>query len=188
MVNLESSENYSVPVACNLDCGSSCPLIAHIQHGKIVKITNNSLGGPYMSGCVKGFQMSRTLYSPERLRKPMLRTGPKGSGQFEEVEWAQAIDLVAERLCHIKESYGNEAILPLGGSGSCNGVLHNTGRLPRRFLGLFGGYTGTYSSYSSAAAKYVTPFVLGTHDVGIDPGTLQYTNLILLWGGKRRGH
>ncbi len=181
---MPGSGNIRIPISCNLDCGSSCPLIAHVQDGKIVKITNNPRGGPYMSGCVKGFQMFRTQYSPERLRKPLLRTGPRGSGQFKEVEWSQALDLIANRLSDIKERYGNGAILPLGGSGSCNGVLHNTGRLPRRFLSLFGGYTGTYSSYSSAAASYVTPFVLGTREVGIDPGTLQYTNLILLWGAN----
>ena len=173
-----------VPVSCNLDCGGGCPLIAHLEDGKIVKISDNPLGGPYMSGCVKGLQMFRTQYSPERLRKPLLRTGPKGSGQFKEIEWNQALDHVAERLTDIKDRYGNEAILLLGGSGACNGILHNTGRLPRRFLSLFGGYTGTSSSYSSAAARYVTPFVLGTGEVGIDPGTLQHTELIILWGAN----
>ena len=178
------SEDYVIPVSCNLDCGGSCPLLAHVQNGRVVKITNNPRGGPYMSGCVKGFQMLRTQYSPKRLRKPLLRTGPKGSGQFKEVEWAQALDLMAERLSHVKECYGNDAILPLGGSGSCNGALHNTGILPRRFLSLFGGYTGTFSNYSSAAANYATPFVLGTDEVGIDPGTLQHTELIILWGAN----
>lgn len=184
MLNLVSSEINEVPVSCNLDCGGGCPLIAHVELGKVVKISDNPLGGPYMSGCVKGLQMFRTLYSPERLRKPLLRTGPKGSGQFKEIEWFQALDLVAERLIDIKDRYGNEAILLLGGSGACNGVLHNTWRLPVRFLSLFGGYTGTSSSYSSAAARYVTPYVLGTGEVGIDPGTLQDTNLIILWGAN----
>ena len=128
--------------------------------------------------------MFRTLYSPERLRKPLLRTGPRGSGQFQEIKWNQALDHIAERLTHIKEKYGNETILLLGGSGACNGVLHNTGRLPSRFLSLFGGYTGTHSGYSSAAARYVTPHILGTGRVGLDPGSLEYTNLIILWGAN----
>lgn len=184
LVNLSSSENNGIPVSCNLDCGGGCPLLAYVEHGKIVKISNNPLGGPYMSGCVKGFQMARTLYSPERLRKPLLRIGTKGSVSFKKIEWTQALDLVAERFADIKDTYGNEAILLLGGSGACNGALHNTGRLPRRFLSLFGGYTSTYSSYSSAAARYVTPFILGTREVGIDPGTLQHTDLIILWGAN----
>jgi len=175
---VSSSESRVIPVSCNLDCGSSCPLIAHINQGKVEKIGDNPLGGSYLSGCIKGFQAFRTLYSQKRLRKPMLRTGPKGSGQFKEIEWKQALDLVAERLVGTKNRYGNEAFVRLGGSGACNGALHNTSRLTMRFLSLFGGYTNIFSSYSSAAAKYVTPYILGTSEVGIDPGTLQYTNLI----------
>jgi anaerobic dimethyl sulfoxide reductase subunit A len=171
-------------VSCNLDCGGGCPLIAHVEDGKIVKITDNPLGGPYMSGCVKGLQMFRVQYSPERLRRPLLRTGPRGSGEFREVEWAQALDHVAERLADIKERYGNDAILLLGGSGAPLGALHNTVRLPKRFLSMFGGYTDTHSGYSSAAARYATPVVLGTGRSGIDPGTLQHTELIILWGAN----
>jgi anaerobic dimethyl sulfoxide reductase subunit A len=184
MVDLSDSTNHGVPVSCNLDCGGACPLIAHIADGRIVKITDNPLGGPYLSGCVKGLQMARVQYSPERLRKPLVRTGPRGSGEFKEVEWDQALDLVAERLAEIKARYGNEAILRFGGSGAPVGVLHNTVRLPKRFLSMFGGFTDLYWNYSSAAGHYTTPFILGTGRSGIDPGTLQHTELIILWGAN----
>jgi anaerobic dimethyl sulfoxide reductase subunit A len=173
-----------VPVSCNLDCGGGCPLIAHVQEGKVRKISDNPLGSQYMSGCIRGYQMPRTLYSPKRLRKPLLRTGPKGSEQFKQIEWNQALNYVTKGLNEIKEKYGNESILLLGGSGACNGVLHNTYRLPRRFLSLFGGYTGTHSGYSSAAFQFVIPHILGTGKVGIDPGSLEHTNLIILWGAN----
>jgi anaerobic dimethyl sulfoxide reductase subunit A len=74
--------------------------------------------------------------------------------------------------------------MQLGGSGSCRGALHNTGSLTARFLSLFGGCTATYSSYSSAAAAFATPYVLGTSDAGIDPATLQFSKLIILWGAN----
>jgi anaerobic selenocysteine-containing dehydrogenase len=61
--------------------------LACVEHGRLTKITNNPLGGPYMVGCVKGFQMTRALYAPDRLKKPLLRTGPRGSGEFKEVSW-----------------------------------------------------------------------------------------------------
>jgi anaerobic dimethyl sulfoxide reductase subunit A len=173
-----------LPVSCNLDCGGGCPLLAHVENGKLTKITNNPIANQYFSGCLKGFQMFRVLYAPDRLKKPLLRTGPKGFKQFEEISWPQALDHIALKLKEIKEKYGNEAILRLGGSGACNGALHNTAILPKRFLGLFGGYIDTYSSYSSAAASYVHPFILGTQSVGIDPGTLQYSKLIILWGAN----
>ena len=147
-------------------------------------IVDNPLGGPYMSGCVKGLQMHRVLHAPDRLKRPLLRTGPRGSGEFKEVGWPEALDLVAERLTEIRDRYGNEAIIRLGGSGACNGALHNTGLLTMRFLSQFGGYTDIEGYYSSQAAQYVTPYVLGTRSVGIDPGTLQHTGLIILWGAN----
>jgi anaerobic dimethyl sulfoxide reductase subunit A len=177
----------SLPISCNKDCGGGCPLLATVEHGRVTRITNNPLGGPTMSGCVRGFQMPRVLYAPDRLKKPLLRTGPRGSGEFSEVEWPHALNLVAGRLAGVKARYGNEAILFLGGSGSCRGALHNTHRLTARFLGLFGGYTGTYGSYSSGAADFATPFVLGTSPPGIDPGTLQFSELIVLWGANVTG-
>jgi anaerobic dimethyl sulfoxide reductase subunit A len=137
-----------------------------------------------MSGCVKGFQMTRALYAPDRLKKPLLRTGPRGSGEFQELAWPDALDVVAERLTNIKAKYGNEAILHLGGSGSCRAALHNTLFLTTRFLSMFGGYTETLSNYSAAASRFATPFVLGTSPAGIDPGTLQFSQLIILWGAN----
>ena len=144
-----------------------------------------------MSGCVKGTQMARALYAPDRIKTPLLRTGPRGSGQFKEVSWPQALDLVAGRLSAIKARYGNESLLFLGGSGSCRGALHNTKLLSTRFLRMFGGHINTTGNYSTAAASFTLPFVLGTALAGIDAGTLQFSNLIILWGANisdtRRG-
>lgn len=173
-----------VPVTCNKDCGGGCPLLAHVEDGRVTRITDNQAGGSYMSGCVRGYEMPRVQYAPDRVHRPLVQTGPRGSRHFKEVEWPVALDLVARRLAEIREQHGNEAILRLGGSGSVRGALHNTAHLTRRFLGLFGGFVETTSSYSIAAAQFATPFVLGTMMAGIDPATLQYSNLIILWGAN----
>ena len=31
----------TIPVSCNKDCAAGCPLLAHVEDGRIVKITNN---------------------------------------------------------------------------------------------------------------------------------------------------
>jgi len=49
---------------------------------------------------------------------------------------------------------------------------------------MFGGYIETTGNYSTAAASFAIPFVLGTSSAGIDAGTLQFTNLIILWGAN----
>ena len=173
-----------VPVTCNKDCAGSCPLLAHVEDGRIVKITNNPAGGPYLSGCVRGFQAMRVLYAPDRLTTPLIRSGPRGSGQFREATWDEALDLVAARLGEIRAQYGNEAFLPLGGSGSGGSALHNTSRLMNRFMNCFGGSTTMWGGYSSAAASFVTPYLFGTLQVGIDPATISYAKQIILWGAN----
>lgn len=177
-------EKKSIPVACNLDCGGGCPLLVTVENGKITKISNNPVGGKYLTGCIKGLQMHRVQYAPDRLKKPMIRTGKRGAGEFKEVTWSEALDLIVKKMKQIKEKYGNSAFIRLGGSGACNGALHNTSSLTKRFLSLFGGYTETDSNYSSAAGLFTSPFILGTNEIGIDPFTLDNSNLIILWGAN----
>jgi anaerobic dimethyl sulfoxide reductase subunit A len=173
-----------IPVSCNKDCGGGCPLLARVKDGHITRIVDNPAGGPFMRGCVRGYEMPRAVYAPDRILKPLVRTGPRGSGQFREAEWPEALDLVAQRLSEIQSRYGPGSILALAGFASGRGALHSTQRLTKRFLALLGGYTEITGGYSSAAADFVTPYVLGTNLAGIDAATLQHTNLILLWGAN----
>jgi len=184
MPDVSPSAHREIPVSCNKDCGGGCPLLAIVEDGRITRIINSPHAGRYMNGCVRGFQAARTIYAPDRLTSPLLRTGPRGAGEFRAVGWDEALDLVARRLAEIRAQYGPNAIMPLGGSGSCRGALHNTDRLTSRFFGLLGGYTATYGSYSSAAASFVTPYVLGTSMAGVDAATLPQSRLIVLWGAN----
>jgi anaerobic dimethyl sulfoxide reductase subunit A len=181
---MTDSPAAAIPVSCNKDCGGECPLMALVRGGRVVRITHNPAASPRLAGCAKGARLHEALYAPDRLKSPLVRTGPRGSSQFKEVGWSHALDLVSDRLSDIQARHGNEAILHLGGSGACRGALHNTYRLTTRFLSLFGGYTETYGNYSSAAGYYATPFVLGTPFAGIDAATLQFSKLVILWGAN----
>ncbi len=64
------------------------------------------------------------------------------------------------------------------------GALHNTEHLTKRFFSMLGGYTATYNYYSADAEKYVRPYVFGVADVGLDPATLAFSRLIILWGAN----
>ncbi len=174
----------TLPVSCNRDCGGGCPLLAHVEGGRVARITHNPAGGPYLKGCIRGYLAAEQLYDPARLTKPLVRTGPRGSGQFREVSWPEAVRLVADGLAWVREKHGDGAVLGLGGSGSCRGALHHTGRLRSRFLNLAGGHVSESDSYSSAAIRFTEQVVLGTNDGGVDAGTVPHAEMLVLWGAN----
>ncbi|MBN1686676.1 MAG: molybdopterin-dependent oxidoreductase [Spirochaetales bacterium] len=173
-----------VPVSCNKDCGAGCPLVAHLESAKIVKITDNPQRPRYMQGCVRGYQAHIAVYDSGRLKRPLIRTGERGEGEFRETGWDEALDYVAKRLQAIKNKYGVTAVMQLGGSGSCRGAVHHTSKLTDRFLTLFGGYTKPTGSYSSGAEQFVTPYLYGTNLAGMDAENLLESRLIVLWGAN----
>ncbi|MBN2552006.1 MAG: molybdopterin-dependent oxidoreductase [Spirochaetales bacterium] len=180
-------ELLRLPVTCNKDCGGGCPLIAEIRDGRLLRLLDNPLKPPAMRGCVRGYQMARTVYHPRRLRAPLLRSGPRGSGRYREVGWKEALRVVAERLERIRAAGDPQAVMRLGGSGSPRGALHNTDLLTKRFLSLFGGFTDLSGSYSAGAELFVNPYLFGpahAGSAGIDAATLRHSRLILLWGAN----
>jgi anaerobic dimethyl sulfoxide reductase subunit A len=173
-----------LPVSCNRDCGAGCPLLARVEDGRLTRVSDNPERPKGMSGCIRGYRMPQVVHHPQRLTRPLMRTGARGSGGFREVGWEEALSFVATRLAEIRDRHGAQAVLRLGGSGSCRGALHNTGLLSQRFLALFGGFTGSTDSYSSAGESFTLPHLFGTKDIGIDPDTLQDSRLVLLWGAN----
>ncbi len=172
------------PVACNRDCGGGCPLLATVDGGRVRRIADNPAGGRYLKGCIRGYHAWQQQQAPDRLTSPLVRTGPRGSGQFREASWPEAVRLVADGLARVRDRHGDGAVLALGGSGSCRGALHDTEDLTARFLNLTGGHVEQTSTYSSAAARYTEPVVLGTKHAGVDPATLRHSAMIVLWGAN----
>ena len=176
----------SIPVFCGKDCGgNACPLIAQVENGRVVKVVNNPTGGKYIKGCLRGFNLPLEQYAPDRILKPLIRTGERGSGQFREAGWDEALDLTAAKLGEIRSKYGASAILDWGSAG-VTGALHGTGALLSRFLNLFGGPTGLVGNYSNGAASFILPYVLGSQWTvsGNDAANLQYSEMIVLWGAN----
>ena len=175
-----------IPVFCGKDCGgNACPLIATLENGRVTRVTNNPAGGKYLKGCRRGFDMPLELYAPDRLLKPLIRVGARGSGQFREAGWEEALRLTADKLDEIRARFGAQAVLNLASAGSTS-ALHGTIPLLRRFLNLFGGATTWTGSYSIGAAQFILPYLLGDQwtTSGFDAATMQYSEMIILWGAN----
>jgi len=171
-----------IPVSCNKDCGGGCPLTAVVEDGRIIRITDSRHRGPWMNGCLRGYRAHKLAYHPDRLKSPLLKN--RRTGSFQEIGWDDVLDYTAEKLSAIRDDTGALSVMRLGGSGSCRGALHNTSRLARRFLNLYGGFTETAASYSSAAVSFVTPFVYGTSNAAVDAGSLSSSEFIFLAGAN----
>ncbi|MFZ5867837.1 MAG: IscS subfamily cysteine desulfurase [Thermodesulfobacteriota bacterium] len=68
--------------------------------------------------CDLGRQSPQIVYSPDRLRHPLVRTGPKGTYDFKRISWDQAFDIMVAKLNSIKDAYGPEAAAIYTGRGS----------------------------------------------------------------------
>ena len=158
------------------DCGGRCPYSIHVRDGKAIRIEPHE----ELKACVRGYGYIRRVYSPDRLKYPMKRAGARGEGHFQRISWEEALDTVAKNLKKIRETYGPEAILCQGSSGS-PGRLHNPAPIYRLF-NMLGGCVYRWGSASAEGAYFAGRVTFGTHATGHTKDDLINSNLIILWG------
>ena len=73
-------------------CACRCGIRVHLKDGKVRYIDGNR-DHPVNKGviCGKGASGIMPHTSPSRLRAPLKRVGPRGSGEFEEISWDEAL-------------------------------------------------------------------------------------------------
>ena len=107
-----------------------------------------------------------------RIRRPAIRkswldgrarTG-RGQDAFVEVEWDEALDLVAAELTRVKGAHGNRAIFGGSYGWSSAGRFHHAQSQIHRFLNACGGYVRHQDSYSLAAARVLMPHIIAPMD------------------------
>ena len=86
-------------------CACRCGIKVHLKDGGIRYIEGNR-DHPVNRGviCGKGASGIMQQYSPAKLRKPLRRVGERGSGEFREIEWEEAIATAVEWLSPIRDS------------------------------------------------------------------------------------
>ncbi len=69
-------------------------------------------------GCQKGASFSAVMYGAERIRYPLKRVGPRGSGKWKRISWDQALTEVADGMIDAIESTGPESVVLELGPGN----------------------------------------------------------------------
>ncbi len=98
------------------DPTTQCGLDLYVKDGKIIKV-EGSKEHPYNLGtlCSKGAANRQYVYSEDRLKTPLKRTGPRGSGRFEPISWDEALDTIAAKFNEIKKQNGPESVVFFSG-------------------------------------------------------------------------
>ena len=80
-------------------CACRCGINVHLKSGKVTYIEGNH-DHPVNKGvlCAKGASGIMQVTAPSRLRAPLRRVGPRGSGAFEEISWDEALGLAVQWL------------------------------------------------------------------------------------------
>jgi anaerobic selenocysteine-containing dehydrogenase len=165
--------------ACPHDCPSTCALdVELLGNGRIGRVRGTK-ENDYTAGviCAKVARYAERVHHEERLLHPLKRVGPKGSGQFEQISWDEALDITAEALLDAERRYGSEAVWPFFFAGTMGLVMRDGIERLRHAKK----YSRQFSTICTTSAW--TGFVAGTGRLaGPDPREMAKSDLVVIWG------
>ncbi len=105
------------------NCHSRCGMMARVKDGVLLKIDGNpyhpnnfdpderpAYGTPVDQVkkkpgrlCAKGQAGVQVVYDPYRIKQPLKRVGPRGSGQWKAITWEQAFQEIAAKLKPLRD-------------------------------------------------------------------------------------
>lgn len=138
-------------------CTVRCPIMAEVENGDLTFLQGNPYGPTAGGICARGAAGKALITDRERPQYPMIRKGPRGSGEWRKVSWDEALDYVAEKLNGIFETFGRRSLL-LTDRGGPFRDLH------RAFLRGIG--TPNYCNHDSSCARNVQHAALSVFGFG----------------------
>ncbi len=101
----------TIPTACTM-CPAECALKVTLSDGVVSSIYGNPYA-PLNDGviCAKGASGTQMVYSPYRIKYPMMRVGERGEGKFKRISWDEAYDFLGKKLTEIKQQFGPESVI-----------------------------------------------------------------------------
>ncbi|HUW90272.1 MAG TPA: molybdopterin-dependent oxidoreductase [Candidatus Nanopelagicaceae bacterium] len=165
------------------DCGGRCPLRVHVKDGKVIRIEGDDFEDKdeQLRACLRCRALRQYIYHPDRLKFPLKRDGPKGSGKYKRISWDEALSEIAAKLKEVKEKYGNSSIF-LATGGGYQAALHDGMFAMIRLLTQFGGFSTHFGNISSEGAVYATQTQYTSPFVGHSRTDLKNSKLIIMWG------
>ncbi|MBP6717190.1 MAG: molybdopterin oxidoreductase family protein, partial [Acidobacteria bacterium] len=120
------------------------------------------------------------IHHPDRLTQPLMRTGPKGGGQWKPITWAEALDRVADAFIEKAAQHGSETVWPYFYAGTM-GLVQRDGINRLRHAMKYSRWKSTICVALSDAG-----WIAGVGSKrGVDlVEASQHAQLIVIWGGN----
>ena len=163
-------ERHQVLTTCK-SCHGGCGVIVTVEDGVIVHIQGNPDSLTKGTMCSKGLSSIQHIDNPYRIKYPMKRMGPKGSGKWKRITWDEALDTIADKMKEAIADPGPQSIAISQGTG--RGYNRYTMRMARTLetgnaitpgyvchsprLGLYGlvtGYGRLYCDYHGWGGEF----------------------------------
>lgn len=165
--------------ACPHDCPSTCALeIEKLPDNKIGRV-RGAADNSYTAGviCAKVARYAERTHHPDRLMHPLKRVGTKGSGEWQQISWDEALDEVADEFLKREAKYGSETIWPYNYAGTM-GLVQRDGIDRLRNVKKYSGQNSTICvNLARAGWKAGTGAYRGT-----DPTEMAKSDLVIIWG------
>src|SRR5512137_541565 len=172
----------TAPSVCPHDCTSTCALEVELVDARTIGRIRGSRRNTYTDGtiCEKVARYAERVHHPDRLMHPLLRNGPKGSGQWRRVGWDEALDRVADAFTESAARHGAETVWPYFYAGTMGLVQRDGIQRLRHAMK----YSRWYSTICVTLAD--TGWIAG---VGAKRGVdlreaAQYADVVVIWGGN----
>jgi anaerobic selenocysteine-containing dehydrogenase len=165
--------------ACPHDCPSTCALEVEIFGERTIGRVRGAEDNAYTAGviCAKVARYAERVHHPDRLTRPLRRTGAKGSGEFAPVSWEDALDIVTEAFIRAEQAHGSEAVWPYYYAGTMGFVMRD-GINRLRHAKKYSGFHSTICVNPAWAG-----FIAGTGKLaGSDPREMAKSDLVVIWG------
>jgi len=165
---------------CPHDCPDTCAWIVTLdENGRAIRMAGDR-EHPFTQGflCTKVSKYLERTYHEGRLLYPQIRSGAKGKGEFRRASWDEALALIAEKLQHVIDTAGPQAILPYSYAGTM-GLIQGEGIAARLFNRI--GASQLARTICASAASEAWAATYGPR-MGTDPESVGEAKLILLWG------
>lgn len=159
-----------------MGCHARCGVLLDVMDGKIISIQGNKKH-PHSQGfmCPKGKAFREVVEHPERITRPLMRVGEKGSGRFKPVSWDQALDAITENLLSSREKWGAESLVFGGGTARGNHPHIN------RFLAHYGSPNFMAPAANMSAGPIIMASVV-TSGIALLGPDYANTKCVTLWG------